>query len=162
MPMTPNEVVKDEISKLLDRYMCGKCKINIEGNAKTDCRCIPYEQLIIALMERKDKMNKDWKMIEDAIMVLRQRIVWNNQSLSQTSDPDGFMRNENEAYSLAISLIQDYQKLRERVSVEKIAEIISTNEYNLLGTKTTRGECHNKSAQAIVTYLQQPTEPIAR
>jgi hypothetical protein len=50
--MTPDEVVKDEISKLLDRYMCGKCKINIEGNAKTDCRCIPYEQLIIALIRK--------------------------------------------------------------------------------------------------------------
>ena len=66
--------------------------------------------------------------------------------------------DEVEALSSAISLIQDYQKLREKVSVEKIAEIISINEYNLLGTKTTRGECHNKSAQAIVTYLQQPTE----
>lgn len=40
-----------------------------------------------------------------------------------------------------------------RIEVEKIADIISNNEYQLLGSKVSRGYCHNKSAQAIFNYL---------
>uniref|UniRef100_A0A6M3LVJ7 Uncharacterized protein n=1 Tax=viral metagenome TaxID=1070528 RepID=A0A6M3LVJ7_9ZZZZ len=54
----------------------------------------------------------------------------------------------------AISLLQDYQKLRERINAREIEAIIQ-GVCDSLGSP-------NESAQAIVTYLQQPTEPIAR
>jgi cell division protein ZapA (FtsZ GTPase activity inhibitor) len=85
----------------------------------------------------------------------------------------------------ALNLIQDYQKLRERVSVEKVNDNISEqmkvyfmvndtflvhkfelpNQVNdaLIERHYKREERLSKLlAHAIVTYLQQPTEPIER
>ena len=65
--------------------------------------------------------------------------------------------------STAASLIQDYHKLRERVSVEKIYEIVRKElnkaRYDLDGALIDSYEYQRNQAQAIVTYLQQPTEP---
>jgi DNA polymerase III delta prime subunit len=58
---------------------------------------------------------------------------------------------EREAIRSAISLLQDYQKLRERISMENIAKILEGR--NLFG-----GKMKEEASQAIVTYLQQPTE----
>ena len=64
----------------------------------------------------------------------------------------------------AASLLQDYQKLREKVSVEKIAYKLFAEEFPQEPwadwTRKPQGakqEWFDK-AQAIVTYLQQPTE----
>jgi hypothetical protein len=40
------------------------------------------------------------------------------------NSPDNSIENEISSLSSAISLIQDYQKLREKVSVEKIGEVL--------------------------------------
>ncbi len=56
----------------------------------------------------------------------------------------------------AISFLQDYQKLMERVSVEKIQKILAW-ELSLLGKPMNDGSVP-KIAQSIITYLQQPTE----
>ena len=68
----------------------------------------------------------------------------------------------------AISLIQDYQKLRERVSVEKIDKIIDEiMPCSCISAYKDRGltapDCANHNykedlSEQIVTYLQQPTE----
>ena len=61
------------------------------------------------------------------------------------------------ALSSAISLISDYQKLRERVSVEKLVEMLMGYQGGCeLHIATQPG--FNKLSQSIVTYLQQPTE----
>ena len=70
----------------------------------------------------------------------------------------------------ALKELQDYQKLRERVSVEKISGVIHDTEDKLKikklgyitfidkgGNKIVRS-FENFIADAIVTYLQQPTE----
>jgi len=91
-----------------------------------------------------------------------------NNFLSDSNFP-GKSPRAKQALSSAICLIQDYQKLRERVSVEKIFNIILDQEpRGLLGNSTGGGSMIDaypgeyKLAQSIVTYLQQPTEPIAR
>ena len=60
---------------------------------------------------------------------------------------------EREAIQTATSLIQDYQKLRERIDVGKIARVLQDCD-------RTRGQdaLHYQQADAIITYLQQPTE----
>jgi len=67
------------------------------------------------------------------------------------------------AIKSAISSLQDYQKLRERVSVEKISQVT----IDLVEDNFPKGECkergkaivlHAQMLIAIVTYLQQPTE----
>lgn len=63
-----------------------------------------------------------------------------------------YQEDLEDAYKSAISLIQDYQKLRERVSVEKIEKALPRLQY----------ANSNEVAQAIVTYLQQPSEPRER
>ena len=73
--------------------------------------------------------------------------------------------SDTPALQFAITLLQDYQKLRERVSVEKIAMEIEKARWNhnveIVNGKATNTASKNY-AQAIVTYLQQPTEPIER
>jgi len=74
-------------------------------------------------------------------------------------------KQEVEAISAAITQIQDYQKLRERMSVEKIDEIVQNT---IEGVVTKNKNVHNEDkffevlneveivngiAQAIVTYL---------
>jgi hypothetical protein len=85
-------------------------------------------------------------------------------------DPDCFSNaDKQQALSTAITLIQDYQKLRERVSVEAISFLIYKHETGLgeelAKANWTAKHFQDKSkinstplAQAIVTYLQQPTE----
>lgn len=60
----------------------------------------------------------------------------------------------NQVKAEIIKDLQDYQKLREKISVEKIAEIMRKIEY--------RDASFEYLAQSIVTYLQQPTEPRER
>jgi ribosomal protein L18E len=65
------------------------------------------------------------------------------------------------AEKLVAPLIQDYQKLRERVSVEKIEKLLNKNELWVdvgfdIGYATPL--VSKDLSQAIVTYLQQPTE----
>jgi hypothetical protein len=71
-------------------------------------------------------------------------------------------KQEVEALSFAISLIQNYQKLRERVNVEKIDSLIRNYAFRHECNLGNEGIILEKSiceiAQAIVTYLQQPTE----
>jgi len=64
-----------------------------------------------------------------------------------------------QALQSSINQIQDYQKLRERVSVEKI-EYAITNFYitNPYVCNEPNEEIKKRIAQAIITYLQQPTE----
>jgi hypothetical protein len=62
-----------------------------------------------------------------------------------------------QALSTAISLIQDYQKLREKIDVNKIGNIIRENLGTHKNFETWLIEKDNIS-QAIVTYLKQPTE----
>ena len=66
--------------------------------------------------------------------------------------------SEKQALYSAITQIQDYQKLRERVSVEKIRNLLT--EMAHLGCCIYDKDCHENTdgAVAIVTYLQQPTE----
>jgi hypothetical protein len=61
------------------------------------------------------------------------------------------------ALKSSISLIQDYQKLMERIDVNKIGNIIKENLGTHKNFETWLIEKDNIS-QAIVTYLQQPTE----
>ncbi len=76
------------------------------------------------------------------------------------------------ALKSAISLIQDYQKLRDKIDVGKIAgELIEASTFthtppNYLNPIKLcflpSAEIRDIVAQKIVTYLQQPTEHIAR
>ena len=59
--------------------------------------------------------------------------------------PNKYLIRKQQALSSAISLIQDYQKLRERVSVEKIEQVL----YGI----TDRDNLTPYRAEAIVTYL---------
>ena len=71
-----------------------------------------------------------------------------------------------QALQSAISILQDYQKLRERVSVEKIDSLIRNYAFRHECNLGNEGIILEKNiceiAQAIVTYLQQPTEPEVR
>lgn len=60
--------------------------------------------------------------------------------------------NEFNVLASAISLLQDYQKLRERVSVEKIVANVPFYQ-NIMPVE------RQEIVKQIVTYLQQPTEP---
>jgi len=64
-------------------------------------------------------------------------------------------------YVVESSLLQEYQKLRERVSVEKIASVLYNADKNISGVTEPKQE-YMIDAQIIVKYLQQPTEPIER
>lgn len=95
-------------------------------------------------------------------------------------DPDWLWEESGRtALNTAITLIQDYQKLRERVSVEGIKKVIrkpfiikrdmqelgyhSKGTVDYISWREDIGEWGDENlAQAIVTYLQQPTEHIAR
>ncbi len=61
----------------------------------------------------------------------------------------GLSIKQTQALQSAISLIQDYQKLRERIDKGKIKTMIGYvgSEYD-----------QEMTAEQIVTYLQQPTE----
>jgi hypothetical protein len=77
------------------------------------------------------------------------------------------------AISSAISLLQDYQKLREKIDVDELSFLIYKYETGL-GEELARANWTAKHfqdkskinstplAEQIVTYLQQPTEPIER
>ena len=87
-----------------------------------------------------------------------------------------------EALTLTITLIQDYQKLRERVDVDFLRKVSDKGKEMLAICEKENFVFNNlkdrwqklaftfyseiaqlsSEAQAIVTYLQQPTEPIAR
>ena len=74
-----------------------------------------------------------------------------------------------DAFTCAITLIQDYQALRERIDVDELSFLIYKHETGL-GEELARANWTAKHfqdkskrnstplAQAIVTYLQQPTE----
>ena len=62
--------------------------------------------------------------------------------------PNKYLIRKQQALSSAISLIQDYQKLRKRVSVEKIEKIYYNNQGNYALTQHQKLIC-----QAIITYL---------
>ena len=72
------------------------------------------------------------------------------------------MPENKQGLTSAISFIQDYQKLREKLTLEKIDTEISIvfADYALNGQGSRN--LTNDLSQAIITYLQQPTEPIAR
>ena len=83
--------------------------------------------------------------------------------------PPSFNEERRNVLSVAITFIQDYQKLRERMSVEAISFLIYKHETGLgeelAKANWTAKHFQDKSkinstplAQAIVTYLQQPTE----
>ena len=69
-----------------------------------------------------------------------------------------------------VDLWDKYQKLRERVSVEKIDNILNSEcpkckgfgYTQKVGNMSKHCSCNTVKAQQIVTYLQQPTEPIER
>jgi hypothetical protein len=64
-----------------------------------------------------------------------------------------------QSISSAISLLQDYQKLRERVSVENVMLIIKSDELSdCFKFEENKYKYRQRLAQAIITYLQQPTE----
>ena len=65
-----------------------------------------------------------------------------------------FMETRRDNLQSAITLLQDYQKLREKIDMNKIADIMRKIEY--------RDASFEYLAEQIVTYLQQPTEPIER
>ena len=77
-------------------------------------------------------------------------------------------------FKAVISHLQDYQKLREKIITDEIDEIVQNT---IEGIVTKNKNVHNEDkffevlnevgivqgiAQAIVTYLQQPTEPRER
>jgi len=70
------------------------------------------------------------------------------------------------ALSSAISIIQDYQKLREKINVEKIAIALYQADYVPCKWKDSASSddkwLYRNTGKAIVTYLQQPTEHIGR
>jgi hypothetical protein len=85
--------------------------------------------------------------------------------------PPSFNEERRNVLSSAIALIQDYQKLRERVSVEKLTSLIATtklgvghkfsdsSDYDLyLKDWRIQEKTIKLLAEQIVTYLQQPTE----
>ena len=62
----------------------------------------------------------------------------------------------------AITFIQDYQKLREKIEIGKLDGELSCAYNDWLSTGKDYGDLCSMQADAIVTYLQQPTEPIER
>ena len=70
---------------------------------------------------------------------------------------DETAKNKFSIYNSAISLIQDYQKLRERIDREKIESIINDN-CRYIADEGKVMFIYGNTAQAIITYLQQPTE----
>ncbi len=70
-----------------------------------------------------------------------------------------FLKSQ-QALNSALALIQDYQKLRERVSAKKIRPLFDEfivcgeNKLSLMLSK----DHSDKLADKIITYLQQPTE----
>jgi len=61
------------------------------------------------------------------------------------------------AFRQAVNLLQDYQKLREKIDREKIESIINDNCRYIVDEGKVMF-IYGNTAQAIVTYLQQPTE----
>ena len=74
-------------------------------------------------------------------------------------DPDCFSNaDKQQALSTAISLIQDYQKLREKIHQGKFAQIL----HQVFTEKVYNEKLFEAQGKALASYLQQPTEPIAR
>ena len=73
-------------------------------------------------------------------------------------------KQEVEALSFAISFLQDYQKLRERVSgidlpVKELGKIVMFIRHSMFLPENDKlSELNKMIREAIVTYLQQPTE----
>jgi hypothetical protein len=71
---------------------------------------------------------------------------------------------EREAIRSAISLLQDYQKLRERVNsidlpVKELGKIVMFIRHSMFLPENDKlSELNKMIREAIVTYLQQPTE----
>jgi len=71
-------------------------------------------------------------------------------------DPDCFSNaDKQQALSTAISLLQDYQKLREKLNIDKIVANVPFYQ-NIMPVE------RQEIVKQIVTYLQQPTEPTER
>ncbi len=88
---------------------------------------------------------------DEVVKELTERLEWN------TKHPEISIDRETKAVESAISIIQDYQKLREKIDVNKIGNIIRENLGTHKNFETWLIEKDNIS-QSIVTYLQQPTE----
>jgi hypothetical protein len=67
-------------------------------------------------------------------------------------------KQEVEALFSSISLLQDYQKLKEKIHYGKFAQIL----HQVFTEKVYNEKLFEAQGKAIVTYLQQPTEPIVR
>ena len=71
---------------------------------------------------------------------------------------------EKLAHTLAIHLLQDYQKLRERVSgidlpVKELGQIVMFIRHSMFLPENDKlSELNKMIREAIITYLQQPTE----
>ena len=89
---------------------------------------------------------------DEVVKVLKDRL----SGINYDTCPNMCGLKGNQALQSAISLIQDYQKLRERVSVEKIDKVI--NYFGICQEFGSEPEDTKNIAQSIVTYLQQPTE----
>ncbi len=63
---------------------------------------------------------------------------------------------EKLALKTAISLLQDYQKLRERIDVKEIRDLLL--DQNPIQEWESLSQHKTRLAQSIITYLQQPTE----
>ena len=129
-------------------------------------------------------MTPDEVVISKVIEVLEKKIYFiYNIKLSEGEKIDLLDEELGKVLSTAITLLQDYQKLREKLTVEKITKImieglteftkkpIGTLEGDLCDwNKPTQFACKpidiqnrvkerlGDISQAIVTYLQQPTE----
>jgi superfamily II RNA helicase len=109
----------------------------------------------VVFVEARNKMPMTPDEVVKNLEMFKEQI----ERASESRKVNGEYEETYQALQSAISLLQDYQKLRERVSVEKILKIIEDNleckDDDVIG-------CHingkNASAQAIITYLQQPTE----
>ena len=104
-------------------------------------------------------------MIPDEVVKVLEII--NGSGKLKRSPEVNLIPDEHQALQSAISLLQDYQELRERVSVEKISQVT----IDLVEDNFPKGKCkergkaivlHAQMLIAIVTYLQQPTEHIGR
>jgi hypothetical protein len=89
-------------------------------------------------------------------------MVWD--TIQKGVRTDKYLTDRYNALSFAITQIQDYQKLREKVSgidlpVKELGKIVMFIRHSMFLPENDKlSELNKMIREAIVTYLQQPTE----
>ena len=91
---------------------------------------------------------------DEVVKEMQKRLSEAEKQRAEYGYPNKEVNKFIEIQKQAISLLQDYQKLRERIHQGKFAQIL----HQVFTEKVYNEKLFEAQGKAIVTYLQQPTE----